>query len=100
MRLQFKADDLAHPGPVPVPDARITEGLQQGEVFLELIQLHLEELGGAFGVGTVGEDLGEFVHCAPHCANIVINFFSIQLKEWTYMCTHEYCNNYNVVYLL
>ena len=83
LRLQLKPDNLAHPAPMPVPNARVTEGLEQGEVLFELVQLHLEELCGSLWVGVVREGLGELVHGTPHCANVVFNLFSIKLKEGT-----------------
>ena len=81
MRLQLKSDDLAHSAPVPVPDARVTERLEEREVLLELVQLHLEELRGSLGVGLVGESLGELVHGTPHRPNIIFNLLSIEVKE-------------------
>ena len=57
LRLQFKADNLAHPGPVPVPDAGVTERLEQWEVLLELVKLHLEHFRGALWVRIVREGL-------------------------------------------
>ena len=81
MRLQLKSYNLAHPAPVPVPDARVTERLEEREVLLELVQLHLEELRGSLGVGLVGESLGELVHGTPHRPNVIFNLLSIELKE-------------------
>ena len=81
MWLQLKSDDLAHSAPVPIPDARVTERLEEREVFLELVQLHLEELRGSLGVGLVGQSLGELVHGTPHRPNVIFNLFSIEFKE-------------------
>lgn len=88
--LQLKPNNLAHPVPVTVPDAWVTEGLKEWKVFLELVEFHLEELRRSLGVRTVCEGLGKLVHCTPHRTNIVFYLFSIQLKEGTFeSCTSE-----------
>ena len=94
--LELKANNLTHPLPMAVPDARVAECLQQRQMLLELIKLHLEELCGALRLRLLSKCPGEFVHSPPHVSHIILHLLSIQLQEGTWRCV--LVSDYNMCY--
>ena len=69
---------------MPVADARVADGVQDGQMVLELVNLGLDALSNAARAGLVVEGLGQFVHRAPHVADFLVNILCIQFLERTF----------------
>ena len=80
---------MSHLIPVTVSDARITDGLQQGQVSFKFINLCFDAVSNSLWSRHVGERLGEFVHRPPHTTHFFLHFFCVYLGEWTWRRTRE-----------
>ena len=70
-----------------VTDTRVADGVQDGQVVLELIDLCFDTLCNATWAILVIESLGQLVNCAPHVADLCVNLLSVQILEGT--CTAQ-----------
>ena len=71
----------AHPVPVSVSDARVTDGLNNRQVNLKGIQFPLDAVSRTPRGWEITKCLEQFVHCTPHISHFLFYNFSIQFQE-------------------
>lgn len=69
--------------PMPVPDARVTDSVKDGQVLLELVHLVLDRFGHSAGPCLVTELLGQLVHGPPHVSHLIFYLLGVQVLEWS-----------------
>jgi len=74
----------SHRDPVPLPDARVTNDIQQRLVRLELLHSASYLIGGGPRYRLVGEHLAHLVHHPEHVAQIRLYLSGVQLTERPY----------------
>lgn len=74
--------------PMPVPDARVTDGVEDGQMLLEFVHLVLDSVGHTAGPCLVTELLGQLVHGPPHVSHLVFYLLRVQVLEWSYKQTN------------
>lgn len=74
---------------MPVSDARVTDGVQDRQMLLELVNLALDPVGYVTWPWLVAQSLGQFVHRPPHLTDLIVYLLGIQILEGP--CKRENC---------
>ena len=61
--------------PMPLPEARITNNLQEWDVNFELVDLAFDAVSHSSWSWSISEGFGQFQHCPVHATNFLFNLF-------------------------
>ena len=73
--------ECAYHLPMPVPDAGVTDGVQDGLVLLELVHLVFDGVGHTPRSRLVVKLLGQLVHGSPHVSHVILYLLRVQVLE-------------------
>ena len=83
--VSYISDNMTYLIPVSIPDTWVTNGVQDGQVDLELVNLALDAVGNSPWAGLFVEHLGQLVHRPPHLTDLRVDLLGIQVHKRTWV---------------